>query len=259
MAMPLDADAGEKIPTVLRTLLVLEELARSGAPVTPTEVNQALGLPKPTIHRLFATLEAEGFIVRELDGRSYAPGGRLRRMSVNVMSSQRVRMARMAVLNALADDVGETCNLAIPDRDTMIYLERVETKWPLRIQLPVGTHVPLHCTASGKMYLSTLPPTSLQRYVHAARLQPQTARSLTDPDALLREVERIRTRGFSEDNGEFMDGMIALAMPILDNQDRLLATVSFHAPEVRLTLDRARGHLGRLRTAATELSALASG
>lgn len=87
-----------QIPTNLRLLLVLEEVARVGVPVTPTLVNAALGLPKPTIHRLFATLEAEGFLQRELDGRSYTPGPRLRRLAVNVLSSLRVRTARLAVL-----------------------------------------------------------------------------------------------------------------------------------------------------------------
>ncbi|MEM6422173.1 MAG: helix-turn-helix domain-containing protein, partial [Pseudomonadota bacterium] len=79
-------------------LLILEEVARSGVPLTPTDVNAEIGLPKPTIHRLFATLEAEGFLIRELDGRSYTAGRRLRRLSVNVLSSLRVRTARLAVL-----------------------------------------------------------------------------------------------------------------------------------------------------------------
>ena len=71
-------------------------------------------------------------------------------------------MVRQTVLNALAEDVGETCNIAMPERHAMVYLDRVETKWPLRIQLPVGTEVPFHCTASGKMYLSSLKPRLLQ-------------------------------------------------------------------------------------------------
>ena len=58
--------------------MVIEEIARAGVPVTPTDVNAAIGLPKPTIHRLFATLEEEGFLQRDMDGRTYSPGPRLR-------------------------------------------------------------------------------------------------------------------------------------------------------------------------------------
>jgi DNA-binding IclR family transcriptional regulator len=249
---------GGSIPTVLRTLHVLEELAQAGSPITPTEVNSRLGLPKATIHRLFATLEDEGFLIREIDGRAYSPGHRLRKLSVNVLSSLRVRTARLTVLTALAEDIGETCNIALPDRESMIYLERVETKWPLRIQLPVGTHVPFYCTAGGKMYLSSLSRGFLDRYINAARLTANTDQTITDRNALREEIARTAERGHGEDNEEFMDGMIAIAMPIRDDQQRLMATVSFHAPSVRLSLEQARSHIPRLREAADELSQLAS-
>ena len=77
---------------------MLEAMAKAWVPVTPTEVNQSLGLPKPTIHRLFSTLENEGFIQREIDGRGYSPGLRIRNMSTGIISSLRIRTARVAVL-----------------------------------------------------------------------------------------------------------------------------------------------------------------
>ncbi|MEO0624056.1 MAG: IclR family transcriptional regulator [Pseudomonadota bacterium] len=251
-----DGAGSPNIPTNLRMLLILEEVARIGVPVTPTEVNQSIGLPKPTIHRLFATLEAEGFLMRELDGRSYTPGRRLRRMATNTLSSLRVRMARLAVLGRLAEDIGETCNIAVPDREAMVYLDRVETKWPLRIQLPVGTQVPFHCTASGKMYLATLNPSHLERYLRTVRLTPKTERSIIDVAALREEVARTRDRQFAEDAEEFIDGMVAIAVPILDDQERLVSTVSFHAPTMRMSLDQARSHVAQLREASAELSRL---
>ncbi|MEM9145470.1 MAG: IclR family transcriptional regulator [Pseudomonadota bacterium] len=251
-----DDPGGTTLPTNLRLLLILEEIARLGVPVHPSEVRERLGLPKPTIHRLFATLEAEGFLTRDLDGRSYSPGRRLRKLSVNVLSSLRVRTARVAVLTALAEDIGETCNIAIPDRDAMIYLERVETKWPLRIQLPIGSEVPFYCTASGKMYLSTLNERHLERYVRATRLEARTSATITEPNRLMDEIEATRSRGFAEDDEEFMESMIALAMPIYDDQQRLVSTVSFHAPAMRLSLETAREHVPRLRQAADELARL---
>lgn len=252
--MPLDMK--DKIPTNLRLLTILEDIARAGVPVTPTEVNERLGLPKPTIHRLFSTLEEEGFLQREVDGRSYVVGRRLRRLSTNVLSSLRIRTARLAVLNKLASEVGETCNIAVPDRDAMVYLDRVETKWPLRIQLPIGTNVPFYCTASGKMYLATLNLAHLTRYLGAARLEARTPSTLTDSEALLREIADTRERGYALDREEFMADMIAIAVPINDDQGRLLSTLSFHAPVQRLTIDGAIRYLDRLRETADELSRL---
>ncbi len=249
-------ERGETIPTNLRLLLVLEEIAAWGEPVTPTDLNQKIGLPKPTIHRLFATLEAEGFLQREIDGRSYTPGRRLRQLSTGVLSSIRVRSARLSVMRALAEEVGETCNLAIPDRDGMTYLDRVETKWPLRIQLPIGTQVPFYCTASGKLYLSSLRKSHLDRILGSICLEAHTPATLTDRQALMTELEETRRRNYSHDAEEFMEGMIALAVPVYDSHKRLLATLSFHAPVQRMTLEGAAQHLPRLRAAAAELEQL---
>ncbi|MEP2028363.1 MAG: IclR family transcriptional regulator [Paracoccaceae bacterium] len=245
-----------QIPTNLRVLLLLEEVANSGVPITPTEVNNKIGLPKPTVHRLFATMEREGFLQRDIDGKSYSPGPRLRRFSVNVLTSLRIRTARLAVLSALAEEIGETCNIAIPDRDSMIYLDRVETKWPLRIQLPIGTKVPFHCTASGKMYLSTLRPAHLKTIIKLPNLKAPTHCTITDPDKLADEIKRIAGRGYSTDDEEFMDGMVAVAVPINDDRGRLLATLSVHAPTHRISLKELTSHIPLIAEKAEKLMSL---
>lgn len=257
MENPMDGNRPrDTIPTNLRLLMVLEEVARIGIPVTPTEVNATLELPKPTIHRLFATLEEEGFLQRDMDGRTYSPGPRMRVLAASTLSSRRIRTARQAILRRLSREIGETCNIALPDRDSMLYLERVETEWPLRIQLPQGTRVPFHATASGKMYLSTLVPNHLERYLNATSLTGYTDTTITDRDALLTELDEIARNGYSLDREEFMSDMIALAVPIMEANNRLMATLSFHAPTQRFDVTRALDYLGPLREAARELSLL---
>lgn len=256
MALTETQEKETQIPTNLRLLLILEEVARRGVAVKPSDLIDALGLAKPTVHRLLQTAEAEGFLQRDLDGRSYGPGHRLRLLSVNTMSSEHLRTARLAILRSVAEQVGETCNLATPDREGMIYLDRVETKWPLRIQLPVGTQVPFHCTASGKMYLSTLRQKTLDGFLSAGNLQSQTERSLTDPDALRSEIQRIANNRYSTDDEEFMTGMSALAVPVQDGQDRLVATLSVHAPTQRHDVESLMSFLQILQKGAADLSAL---
>ena len=249
----------DTIPTNLRLLLILEEVARAGVPVMPTDLNAQIGLPKPTIHRLFATLEAEGYLQRDIDGRSYTAGRRLRTMATNILSSLRVRSARLSVLNALAERIGETCNITIPDRDAMIYLDRVETKWPLRIQLPIGTQVPFHCTASGKLYLSSLPRAARNALLGNLPLEPRTPNTITDVQRLGAALDTIRADQVGTDNEEFLDGMVAVAVPVTDTQGRLFATLAVHAPSMRMNLDKARSHVPELREAARQLAALTQG
>jgi DNA-binding IclR family transcriptional regulator len=250
-----DAEGGT-IPTNLRLLLALEAMAEAGVPVTPTEVNAEIGLPKPTIHRLFATLEEEGFVQRDLDGRSYSPGRRLRVLTSRVLSSLRIRTARLAILRRLSEEIGETCNIALPGRDAMIYLERVETQWPLRIQLPIGSRVPFHCTASGKLHLSGLRRSHRERILRAERLEARTANTITEVDALLAELAQIARQGHALDREEFMDGMVALAVPIPDPSGRPIATLSFHAPTQRFSTEDALHHLPALKGSSKELAGL---
>lgn len=256
--MPQDATTSKEkqIPTNLRLLLILEEVARVGVAIKSTDLIDAMGLPKPTVHRLLQTAEAEGFLQRDMDGRSYGPGPRMRALAVNTMSSERLHSARLAILKGVAEEVGETCNLALPDREGMTYLDRVETKWPLRIQLPIGTQVPFHCTASGKMYLSTLRAKMLDGVLSARPLEKQTDKTITSPNLLLEELKKTRKLGYSTDDEEFMTGMAAIAVPILDPQGRLLATLSVHAPVMRCKLEQIIEFLDPLKRAAANLSEL---
>lgn len=244
------------LPPSFRNLQILEVLASEGRPLTATEINASLNLPVPTIHRLVGNLEAEGFLSRDIDGRSYQPGPKLRQMMQGVIRFWHQNLPQRDVLIRLNQRLGETCNLSIPDGDAMLYIDRVETHWPLRIQLHIGSRVPLHATAAGKLALSQINDGRLERYLKRAELRAYTAQTLTDPDRLREELRQIRQQGYSTDTGEFVPGMIAMAVPVLDRSGQLIATVSFHAPVQRLTLDEGLKYLPDLRAAAEELAEL---
>jgi len=254
--MPEDLLEPDAIPTNMRLLVVIGHVAREGVPITPASLSTALGLPKATIHRLVATAEEQGFLQRDIDGRSFGPGPRLRKLAASTLSSTRIRTERLRIMRALADRVGETCNLAAPGRDGMVYVDRVETHWPLRIQLPRGTQVPFHCTASGKLYLASLRSDKLSRWLAHADLQRQTSHTITDPNRLTEELARIRESGFSQDDQEFMESMAAIAVAVRDTNGRLLSTLSIHVPIMRHSARELTAHLDELKTAARELEAL---
>ncbi len=259
--MPDDADIATRaqIAPNLRLLFIIEEVARAGVPVTASALSEALGLPTATVHRLLATAETEGLLQRDVDGRSYSPGRRMRHLSGNILSSQRIRTERILVMRSLAETVGETCNLAAPARYGMIYLDRVETHWPLRIQLAVGTQVPFHATASGKMYLSSLRSDKLNRILKWLELSRHTESTLTDTDKLREALASTRQRGYATDAEEFMEGMSAIAVPIRDSRGRVLCTLSIHAPVVRHDVESLEGRLAELQRAAQRIEDLCLG
>jgi len=231
------SDAG-KIPTSLRTLRILEVIAASETALTPTEINARLGLPKQTAHRLCARLVAEGYIAYVPGGKRLRPARRLRTLAAGLMSASQVHIARHQILEDVARQVGETVNFVVPEELGMSYLDRVETGWAFRVQLPVGTNVPFHCTASGKTWLASLPRERRAKVVSALRLEKLSANTITSAPRLLEELEQIAVQGHGIDNEEFVDGMVAIAVPVVDSEGRFLAALAFHGPCMRLNLDK---------------------
>ena len=226
-----------RVPTNTRLLRILEIIARAGRPLTPTEINAELGLPKPSIHRLCATLVEQGFLAPAPDGRRLQPARRARDMASGVLFASRLHIARRQILIEVAREVRETVNFVVPEDDGMSYADRVETDWAFRVQLPIGTHVPFHCTASGKTFLAGLEPAARRRFVAALTLEPHTPNTITEARALLAELEAVAERDYAIDNEEFMEGMVAIAVPVRDRQGRFVAALAFHGPTMRLSFE----------------------
>ena len=248
----------ERGSTIERVLAILEEVTNTDHPISASEINQSLRLPRSTAHRLCSIMEEQSFLQRHADGKRFLPGPKLRKMATGVLGHSGHRAEQQAILTSLSIEIGETCNLAHPDGAEMVYAERVETQWPLRLQLPIGTRVPVYCTASGKMYLSSLRKQQRERVLRHLPLIRHTANSLTDHGALLKELKQIRRRGYSMDNEEYIDGMTALAVPILDDNRRFVGTVSFHAPASRMGFQNLDGYVPKLQMAAKEMAALSA-
>ncbi|MEM6464566.1 MAG: IclR family transcriptional regulator [Pseudomonadota bacterium] len=246
--------AGERIPTNLRTMLILEAVGTQSEPMTAAEVGRLIGLPKQTVHRLCNTLVEEGFLVRTAKNGGLLPGRRARMMAAGTLFASSSHIARRQILQKLADEIGETVNFVVPEDKGMSYKDRVETGWPFRIQLPIGSHVPFHCTASGKTFLSSRRKAERKHLVETMDLKASTANTLSQPDDLLRELNMIARRGYALDNEEFIDGMIAIAVPVRDSQGRYLASIGVHGPTQRFSLEKADSFAPTLHEASTQLA-----
>lgn len=247
-------EKGDKGSRSLRALAMIEAVVAAGQPVTALDLMRAARLPKATVHRLCALLEKEGYLRRDPTGRGYLTGPRLDRLAFGTLSGAGHRALTHTILEHLAAEVRETCNLNIPDGGGMLYIDRVEAEWPLRLQLPVGTRVPLHCTASGKLYLSSLSERDIRILMRNLHLERRTPNTLTDPDALEAELARTRANGVAVDNEEFLEGMTAIAVPISSDDGRLCATLAVHAPTLRMDVAKAMSYLPALRRAAGEIA-----
>jgi DNA-binding IclR family transcriptional regulator len=223
--------------------------------MSPAELAFSLDIPKPSIHRLLQQLEVDGYVQINMRG-LLVPGDRMHSIALGVLHSSRFKALRQAILKNLAQSIGETCGIAIPDGTEMIYYDRVQTNWPLRIHLPVGTHTPIWCTASGKLYLSSLPEERRQRIIGKLSLDKLARNTLTECKLLESELLKVQEYELGTDNEEFIDGMVACSVPIKDQDGKLFACLFTHAPVIRKSLDELLGFESLLRQAAIELGDL---
>ena len=239
-----------------RSLRLLSLLANEGRALSLADLAARLALPKVTAHRICTQLLAGGFLARDVDERSFIVGPALRRLAFDTLNHGVVRGLRHEVLAALVAQVGETCNFTTLDGTQVLYLDRVEAQWPLRLTLDVGSHVPLHCTASGKLFLAQMPQAARDALIAQLPLARMTRNTLVSAKSLRAECDRIAEQGYATDREEFIAGLIAVAVPVQGADGVSRAAIAVHAPVARLTLNGAVAQLAALKAAALRMRQL---
>lgn len=242
----------ENIPPNLRTFHILEVISNCPEPLTPTELTQRLGWPKQTVHRLCQTLIEAGIL--EKHNRRLSPGRRTDLLALGLANRAAGRAGCHQLLRQIAETSGETVNFVRPEPSGMRYVDRVETNWAFRVALPIGTHVPFHCTASGKIYMASLPSARRRTFLSSLELDGLTPNTHVSVERLAAELNEIRRDGFSLDREEFHEAMVAIAVPVTDPEGRFFAALAVHGPTQRFGLDKALANKDMLHDYARRIS-----
>ncbi|WP_100639134.1 IclR family transcriptional regulator [Marinobacter salexigens] len=248
-----DSAKRRKGSSIHRVLEIIELVSTSERPLSPADLAFTLNIPKPSIHRLLQQLEVDGFVQTDWRG-LVVPGARMVKSAIGVLTSNTLESQRLSVLQRLAAEIGETCGIAIPVGLEMVYTDRVQSNLPLQLYLQIGSNVPVWCTSSGKLYLSSLPKAQRKRLIRNMPLQAVTQNTLVDEKTLEASLEQIAETGVGVDNEEFVAGMVALSVPILAPTGNYFASLFTHAPTVRKSLEDLQTFVPQLRAAAKELS-----
>ncbi|WP_353148019.1 IclR family transcriptional regulator [Pollutimonas bauzanensis] len=240
----------------MRLFALLEVIAQKDQFFSLQSLVEELNLPKPTLHRMLQQLEGAGMIQRDGDGRQYSTGLRLRRMAENLLLNNTVHGARHAVLRQLVEEVGESCNITTCSGSEVLYLDRVETVAPLRFYLHPGSRVPVHCSASGKLFLAQMTPSQRRRLLAHSVLEKYTHKTLTTAEQVEAEIERVRRDGYAMDDEEFLPGLLCVAVLVPIEQGKSNMAVAIQAPIVRMTAEKSLQCLPALQRAAKALAAI---
>lgn len=228
---------GKFVQSVERVLNIIEVMAGEGAPVTVTELAEKVGLKISTVHRLLTTLSHRGYIDQDPKNNKYRLGMKLLEVGNAVLKISDIRTVARPYLEELVERCNETANLAILDDCDVVYIDQVESKNMIIVKMfaQIGNRGPIHCTASGKALMAFLPDERVEEILNTITFEKFTNETITDPQHLKKELERVRQDGYALDWGEREEHVRCIAGPIFNHEGRVIASTSVSGPSTRIT------------------------
>ncbi|MCZ8514144.1 IclR family transcriptional regulator [Paenibacillus filicis] len=195
-----------------------------------TEISARVGLHKSTVHRLLASLEGKGFIIRDQASERYRLGFRIWELSANLTHSDDPALILLPEMERLRDQVGETVSLYVRDGLERVRVQAVQSNQAIRRVAPIGARLPLYVGASSKILVAFADAAVQQELLHDPQW-PATG----EPAAFRQQLEEVRALGYATSVEEREPGAAAVAVPIMGRGERLVAALAVSGPSNRLT------------------------
>ena len=239
------------VRTALRVLEAVAELQ----PVGLSELSRKLELPKATVQRGLSTLASAGWLENDpAEPARWIVSTRAFIVGATVGDRGGLRPQALPFMNALAAEVQETIHLMIPDGNTVVLIERLDSPHPVRAFSPLGARAPLHASSNGKAILAHRPDEEISRYL-ATELSPVTPHTIVQPDMLRRELDLIRERGYAVADEELQDGVVSVAAAIRPGNRSPVGSLSISGPKSRMPQALRADYGKKVRTAADNIAA----
>lgn len=226
----------KSVSQALRVLELLQRHDRLGV----SEIAAKLGIGSSSTHRILTTLQEAGFAQQSQLGRKYELGPRMQATRLGAVID-RILDASTPHMIALRDATGETVHLAALSGTDTRFLAAYESPHIMRVTSRVGTVLPAHTTAAGKVLLSNLPDDQLTSLYPPGTLTEETPESITTLDALRAELRTVRERGYGHNLAESELGVAALAIPLTDPDHQLTLALTLSGPDFRFNPQRTAG------------------
>jgi DNA-binding IclR family transcriptional regulator len=231
-----------RIQSIERAAAILRLLSGRARQLGVVDLAGELGLPKGTVHGLLRTLQHEGFVEQDSDSGKYRLGAALLHMGSSYLDGNELRTRALNWSDSVATRTGEAVRIGILHEQQVLIVHHVFRPDDSLQTLDVGSLLPAHATALGKVLLAD----HLYLATELARsgLRAFTDATVTDPERLERELVRVRAQGWASDIGELVPGQVSYAAPILDRRGLTVGAMGIFGPPERLLAARQpRGEL----------------
>jgi PcaR/PcaU/PobR family beta-ketoadipate pathway transcriptional regulator len=237
------AESKYTIDALLRGLSILSLFAHGASALSLAEITAATGMNKTTAFRIATTLEQAGFLRRDPDSKRFYPGVMVLQLGYAAISSLDIRQVARPFLDQLSRQVGETVSMSILDGMEIVFIDRVINRQIVGMVLGFGSRLPAHCASMGKAMLAYLPEERLQRLLEEVGLHPCTPNSLIARTAFEAELEAVRQRGYAINDEELEIGLRAVAAPVWDGANRVVAAANITGSTATISRERLTGEL----------------
>ncbi|MED4403533.1 IclR family transcriptional regulator [Metabacillus fastidiosus] len=226
------------VKSVDRALRIITMVSTRKEGMGVTELAAFLDLNKSTIFRLLATLAEHGFIEQDQETKKYRLGYKYLELSSMLLESIDLRTQAKPFLKELESHTNEVIHLVVYDQGEVVYIEKLEGNETLRTHSQVGRRAPIHCTSVGKVILAYLPDEEILNIIEKHGLPKHTEQTISDKEAFLEELNRIKEQGYGTEFEENEPGITCIAAPIFDNSKKITAAISISGPSIRMTDER---------------------
>jgi DNA-binding IclR family transcriptional regulator len=254
----VSADNG-KIQSLKRASAILDAVAKHPGGIGLSQISAAVGLHPSTAFNLIQTLASLGFLAQLPDSRRYRIGTRLFTLAAGALDETALIALATPILERLSAETGYASHLAVRSQRDIVVIARTAATGLLQLAGHPGATRPAHATAIGKMLLAAMLPDELDRWLETLPLPAFTPGTITDAQALRREIVGIRRAGLARDDCELDRDVRCLAVPVFDFAGRCTAAMGISGPAWRLVPGSVESLAQHLRAAATELSARLGG
>ena len=248
--------SGASVASVSRAMRVLDAFAGHPAGVALTSLSAELGYGKASLSKILATMVREGFVQRDRVSGHFHLSWRL--LALAFGHAQRVGIHGLCspVLQALADQTDELVQLAVVEDNHVLFVAKAEGPGQQMRMMPlVGVLAPVHATASGKVWLASLPRPEATAVLARQGLPRLASHTITSRERLLAQLRNVRARGYAVVDEELVDGGRAVAAPIL-KAGHVVGAVAVSGPTFRLPVAKLHRLAPIVRRAAAELEAV---
>lgn len=242
-----------KIKSVDKAMELIEILLQHRRPMTLQEVSDVSGYPKSTVHGLISTLCAHRMVQQQEDGR-YALGIRLFECGCAVSAGWDISVAARPHLEQLAAKTGGSAYIALLDGDSALSFDRCIGSGGLQVMPEMGSRMPLHATAQGKLLLAQMNDRQALKVLQRSGMQAYTPHTIIDPQRLLLSLQEIRRTGLAVEDGEYKIGLRSAAAPVRDRFGQVRYALGVVGLYRRVQCDEFQQALTQLQLQARQLS-----